>query len=199
MLKRNRLVCIFTSIMFLQPCTPKPFHNQAWQLIESKVDNKEMVQVNNLGLVKHPIELQYEKDKLELEKKKAEEQRIKKLEEQKKNEQENYKEWHTFVLTYYGLLSSECGNINGITASGRKVSRGMVASPPNLKFGTKIIIEDNEYIVEDRGSSKYIKVNNDGSIRLDVYLPRLSGESDREYYLRIQDQGVKRVKGYILK
>ena len=74
----------------------------------------------------------------------------------------------------------------------------MIASPPQLKFGTKIMIEGNEYVVEDRGSSKYIKVNNDGSIRLDVYLPRLDGESDSAYYKRIQSKGVKKVRGYII-
>ena len=74
----------------------------------------------------------------------------------------------------------------------------MIASPPQLKFGTKIMIEGNEYVVEDRGSSKYIKVNNDGSIRLDVYLPKIDGESDNEYYKRIQSKGVRKVKGYII-
>jgi 3D (Asp-Asp-Asp) domain-containing protein len=152
-----------------------------------------MIQTNNLGLIKHPIEVQIENKKIENEKKKAEEQRQKELE--KKEEPE----WQEFVLTYYGLLHSECGKTDGITASGMKISRGMIASPPQLKFGTKIIIEGNEYVVEDRGSSKYIKVNNDGSIRLDVYLERLNGESDREYYNRIQSKGVKRLKGYIVK
>ena len=61
------------------------------------------------------------------------------------------------------------------------------------------MIEDNEYVVEDRGSSKYIKVNNDGSIRLDVYLPRINGETDAQYNKRIQSQGVKKVQGYIVK
>jgi 3D (Asp-Asp-Asp) domain-containing protein len=191
-------MCLVLPIFFVSPTTLTPFHNQAWQLIENKVDNKEMVQTDIFGVIKHPIQVQFENKKIENEKKKAEEERLRKekeLEEQKKNEPK----LQDFVLTYYGLLSSECGNTKGITASGKKISRGMIASPPQLKFGTKIIIEGNEYVVEDRGSSKYIKVNNDGSIRLDVYLERLDGESDKEYYNRIQSKGVKRLKGYIVK
>lgn len=196
MLIGKKLMCLTLLPVFLSPSTLTTFPS-ARQLIEVQVDNKEVVQVNEMGLIKHPIQVQYEKKKLENEKK-AEEERLRKekeLEEQKKNELI----LQDFVLTYYGLLHSECGKTDGITASGKKISRGMIASPPQLKFGTKIMIEGNEYIVEDRGSSKYIKVNNDGTIRLDVYLERLAGESDREYYNRIQSKGVRKVKGYIVK
>ena len=179
---------------FVSPSTITPVHNKAMQIAEKRVDNNEMVEIQDLRLKKFME--QVEKDKAKLEKKKAEEaKRQKELEEQKKNEPQ----LQTFVLTYYGLLSSECGNTKGITASGKRISRGMIASPPQLKFGTRIMIEGNEYVVEDRGSSKYIKVNNDGSIRLDVYLPKIDGESDNEYYKRIQSKGVKRVQGYIIK
>lgn len=171
--------------------TLTPFHPVATEVVKNNDNLNEMV------FIKHPIQVQFENKKLENEKK-AEEERLRKekeLEEQKKNEPI----LQDFVLTYYGLLESECGKTDGITASGKKISRGMIASPSQLKFGTKIIIEGNEYVVEDRGSSKYIKVNNDGSIRLDVYLERLANESDREYYNRIQSKGVRKVKGYILK
>lgn len=130
------------------------------------------------------------------------------IEKQKKIAEENErvrleqiridKTYCDFVLTYYALLSQECGNTLGVTASGKQVQEGMVASPKALSFGTKILIEGNEYTVEDRGSSKYIKVNNDGSIRLDVFIGRLNGESDSQYSKRVNDMGVKRVKGYIV-
>ena len=191
----NRIVCLLSStLLFTFPTGSNisPFLPTE-QSIEKQIDLNGMVQDIRL---KNFME-QVEKDKIELEKKKNEEEakRQKQLEEQKKNEPQ----WQTFVLTYYGLLSSECGNTKGITASGKRISRGMIASPPQLKFGTKIMIEGNEYVVEDRGSSKYIKVNNDGSIRLDVYLPKIDGESDNEYYKRIQSKGVRKVKGYIIK
>lgn len=135
--------------------------------------------------------------------KKAEDNKRKKLEEERqrellKNEREERGNKQTFVLTYYGSTDNECGNSLGITASGKKVSRGMVASPPSLKFGTKIQINGNVYTVEDRGASKYIRTNNDGSIRLDVYVPRESGESDYQYEKRVNKMGVQRVEGYIL-
>lgn len=136
---------------------------------------------------------------------KIEKYKIDKEEKIKKNmlkiitETKENKEYHDFVLTFYGLLKKECGKIDGITASNKKIKQGMVASPKNIPFGTKIFIENNKYIVEDRGSNKYIKINDDGSIRLDVYVPRNSNEDDDEYDERIQSYGVKRVKGYILK
>ena len=56
------------------------------------------------------------------------------------------------------------------------------------------------FVAKDNATATSIyKVNNDGSIRLDVYLPRLDGESDSAYYKRIQSKGVKRVQGTILK
>ena len=193
MLKGKRIACVLSTSLLLSTygTHQTPFRALATEVVKNN-DNFEMVQDIRLkNFMK-----QVEKDKIELEKKKNEEaKRQKQLEEQKKNEPQ----WQTFVLTYYGLLSSECGNTKGITASGKRISRGMIASPPQLKFGTKIMIEGNEYVVEDRGSSKYIKVNNDGSIRLDVYLPKIDGESDNEYYKRIQSKGVRKVKGYIIK
>ena len=192
MLKGKRIMVVLSSTLLFNtiglPSTP--FQTLATEVVKDNINN-EMVQDYRL---KKFME-QYEKTKTENEKKKAEEEVKKQIEEQKKNDIE----LQTFILTYYGLLSSECGNTKGITASGKRISRGMIASPPQLKFGTRIMIEGNEYVVEDRGSSKYIKVNNDGSIRLDVYLPRLDGESDSVYYKRIQSKGVKMVQGTILK
>ena len=190
-------MCLMSSLIFITPSTLTPFQGQAMQISEKQVDNNEMVQMQDLRL-KNFME-QVEKDRIELEKKKAEEEvkKQKQLEEQKKNIKESHKQ--VFILTYYGLLESECGKIDGITASGKRITDGMIASPPQLKFGTKIIIEGKEYVVEDRGSSKYIKINNDGSIRIDVYLPKLNNETDKDYLNRIENKGVKRVQGYIIK
>lgn len=199
MLQKWLMFTLSSTLLFTIPTTSNviSFH-PTMQIAEDKADLNGMIQKDRFGLIISPIQIQFEKDKIENEKKKAEElklQKEKEIEEQKKNEPQ----LQTFVLTYYGLLSSECGNTKGITASGKRISRGMIASPPQLKFGTRIIIDGNEYVVEDRGSSKYIKVNNDGSIRLDVYLPRLESENDSAYYKRIQAQGVKKVQGYIVK
>jgi len=190
---RLSVVLLSSSLLFIMPTNAKiPF---VANNIKEEFKVNEMVQIDNLGLVKNPIQIQYEKDKLESDKIKTEKLKQEQLEKEKINELQ----WQEFVLTYYGVLESECGKTDGITASNKRISRGMVASPPHIPFGTKIIIDGNEYVVEDRGSSKYIKVNNYGSIRLDVYTPRRESESDSQYKKRIQSYGVDRKVGYIVK
>jgi hypothetical protein len=90
----------------MTPSTITPFQNKAGQLIENKVDNKEVVfQTNKLGMIKTDLEVQIEKDKIE--KQKIEEllRKEKELEEQKKNEPE----WQEYILTFYSAMNSENG------------------------------------------------------------------------------------------
>lgn len=69
----------------------------------------------------------------------------------------------TYKLTAYCPCISCCGKSDGITASGAKAVEGVtIAAPKNLPFGTKILIEDHEYTVQDRGGA--ITGN-----RIDVY------------------------------
>ena len=178
--------------VFISPSTITPVHNKATQVFEKRIDNNEMVQ--DLRLKK--LQELYEKQKLENEKKSEEERLKKESEKQKKNDN---RECYNFVITYYALLQDECGKTDGITASGKHISSGMIASPKIFKFGTKLMIEGIAYTVEDRGSSKYIKVNNDGSIRLDVYVPRLPNESNPHYSKRVSNMGVKKAQGYVVK
>lgn len=72
------------------------------------------------------------------------------------------------VITFYTASADECGNNRGITASGKKVSRGMIAAPRHIPFGTKIEIDGEIYIVEDRGGAIKVK---DGVYYLDIYVP----------------------------
>lgn len=72
------------------------------------------------------------------------------------------------VISHYTASADECGNDKGITASGKKVSRGMIAAPRDIPFGTKIEIDGEIFVVEDRGGA--IKVKN-GIYHLDVYVP----------------------------
>ena len=51
-----------------------------------------------------------------------------------------------------------------ITASGKKVSRGMIAAPRSVPFGTKVEIDGVTYTVEDRTHKRY-------NGRWDIYLP----------------------------
>ena len=68
-----------------------------------------------------------------------------------------------YKLTAYCGCSKCCGKSTGITASGVKAKANhTIAAPKNFVFGTKIEIDGNIYIVEDRGGA--IKGN-----KIDVY------------------------------
>lgn len=59
-----------------------------------------------------------------------------------------------FTLTYYCSCSKCCGKTNGITAWGTKATAGKtIATSSKFAFGTKLIINGHEYIVEDRGGA----------------------------------------------
>jgi 3D (Asp-Asp-Asp) domain-containing protein len=76
------------------------------------------------------------------------------------------------VVTFYCACKLCCGeNARGITASGKLVSRGMVAAPYGVPFGTKIEMDGlGKYIVEDRGNPRYIKWIDNNTIRIDIYV-----------------------------
>lgn len=69
-----------------------------------------------------------------------------------------------YVITAYCPCTKCCGKSDGITASGEKAVEGVtIAADTNiLPFGTKVIIDGNTYIVQDRGGA--IKGN-----RIDLY------------------------------
>ena len=59
-----------------------------------------------------------------------------------------------YTLTYYCSCSKCCGKTNGITAWGTKATAGKtIATSSKFAFGTKLIINGHEYIVEDRGGA----------------------------------------------
>ena len=208
MLKMTTALMLSTTTI-MTSSIPMPFE-KAKGLVEDDIQIEKLELLDEPHAYKTPkmvmMEKEFEKHRIEREKK-LEEERLRKLEEERLRKEEERQaqqrrieqKTKTFVLTYYGSTVNECGNDLGITASGKKVQSGMVASPPCLSFGTQIQIGDNVYVVEDRGHPDFIKQNNDGSIRLDVYIPRLSGESTSQYEKRVNDMGVKRVQGVILR
>ncbi len=71
-------------------------------------------------------------------------------------------------VTHYCACTLCCGeNAAGITASGKRVSQGMVAMSSHYPFGTQIKINGVMYTVEDRGGSG---IENDIR-RVDIYVP----------------------------
>ncbi len=99
--------------------------------------------------------------------------------------------WKTFTLSFYTNLPEENGGYT-ITASGKSLRFGMVASN-YYSLGTKIYLNGyGTMTVEDRGGSNF---NN--SYRLDVFIPRRSGESNSAYLSRVNNMGMPKVKGYV--
>ena len=73
---------------------------------------------------------------------------------------------YTYVaeVSAYTASDDECGNSNGITASGTHVQQGRtIAAPSWIPFGTTVVINGISYVCEDRGG--YISDN-----RLDIYM-----------------------------
>ena len=193
----NRIVCFLSiTLLFTFPTEKNVSPFQTTQVVVK--DNEGMVQADKLGLLVNPIFEKLEKDKIEFEQKKAEEDKLKlqnqkELEVQKENIKESHKQ--VFILTYYGATYNECGNDKFITASGVPVREGHIAVPKEIPFGSKLIINGNEYIATDRGNPKYICMLNDGSIRVDIFISRRNGESTIQYEKRIKQMGTKKVVG----
>lgn len=55
-------------------------------------------------------------------------------------------------ITFYCSCSKCCGKSDGITASGAKVRANHTVAA-SLPFGTRLMIDGQEYVVEDRGVS----------------------------------------------
>lgn len=109
----------------------------------------------------------------------------------KKTSSKSNANWKTFKLSFYTNLPSENGGWT-ITASGKKLKYGMAASN-YYSIGKKIHLEGwGEFTIEDRGGSNF---NN--STRLDIFIPRKSGESNSAYLKRVNMMGLKSVKGYV--
>lgn len=100
-------------------------------------------------------------------------------------------------LTFYTDTYSCNGRWDKLTASGATLNPLTLAVPrqknsnkPIFPFGTKVEIEGlGTRTVQDTGSRNYIKIKSDGTIILDVFVPRLAGESDAQYLKRVRNMG----------
>lgn len=135
------------------------------------------------------------KERLEMERRKAEELRLEAIEKQRQEEEDSHK--RMFIVSYYGATKNECGNEHFVTSSGVPVQDGHIAVPKEIPFGSKVIIDGVEYLATDRGNPKYICILNNGDIRVDVFVPRLNSEINHDdlYEKRIAKMGVKKVVG----
>ena len=181
-------------LIFIAPSTVTPFP-EAKQLIDSKINSNEMVlKTDKLGLIISPIQEQFEKDKIENEKKKAEElklQKVKEIEEQKKNEIQ----WQEFELTFYSSSISENSSAGAVTCQGNKLEPYMIANNV-YSLGTQIYLEGyGTKTVSARGSDKHFST----SKRLDVFIEKEPNENYIQYLKRVNNDGVRKVRGSIIK
>lgn len=98
-------------------------------------------------------------------------------------------------ISYYSDLAIENSKYGNITATGKTLKDGMIANN-HLDFGTNVYIAgEGMKVVEDRGNSKYFST----VAACDVFIPRISGENDAEYYNRVNAKGRHYKQAYIIK
>ena len=71
-------------------------------------------------------------------------------------------------ISHYCACQKCCGKSDGIMASGKKVYPGAIACNW-LPFGTKVVINDKTYIVEDRGAKSIFGSKNNHKKAIDIY------------------------------
>lgn len=128
-------------------------------------------------------------------------QTVQEKEKPKATTSNNFKEVNVRV-SFYTSLASENGGYAGKNAIGGKLKIGSVSAPKSVPFGSTISIPDmqkylgiTDFTVDDRGGAIYIR--DDGTYKLDVYVPRKQGESDSEYFNRVNNLGIVNTKAKI--
>jgi hypothetical protein len=98
-------------------------------------------------------------------------------------------------ISYYSDLAIENSKYGNITATGKTLQNGMIANN-HLDFGTNVYIEgEGMKVVEDRGNSKYFST----VAACDVFVPRVPGENNTEYFNRVNAKGRHYKQAYIIK
>lgn len=121
------------------------------------------------------------------------------------NKKENYIPT-TFSITFYTETDGENGGWGGMVANNKKIAPGMVAGGSRSQFGQRICIPSfgqhiaglegiQEFVIEDlMAEHEYAKGDN----RIDVYVPKLPGESESAYENRVNSYGRYQVQGYLI-
>lgn len=202
MLKINILMCLLNFLFIFnnynintiapfQSLTTHTVKDNSIEMVQINTENKSDIK-NNIEIIETPVTEEDEifKEK-ELQKNLEKEMQIKRQREEKKKKTE-YKE---FILTFYTSLESENSSAGAVTCQNKPLSPGGVANNV-IPQNTILYLEGyGKVVVNDKGSDKYFGVDN----RLDVYIPREPGESDRQYSRRVNNYGIQKVQGYIIK
>jgi 3D (Asp-Asp-Asp) domain-containing protein len=154
-------------------------------------DNEGMVHKDRFGLLISPIQEQFEKYRIELDKNKNKDQNTNELEKVK----EDNIDWQEFIVTFYTGLDEENSKYGAVNCRRLPLEKGMVANNI-LPYGTKIYLE-NDYgvrTVSDTGGSNFNSSN-----RIDLFVARWNGETKEQWRKRAESYGIKKIKGYIIK
>lgn len=99
------------------------------------------------------------------------------------------------VATFYSALGEENGGYAGINALGGKLKQGSLAVPKDIPLGSKFYIEGyGNFVADDRGGA--IKRIDSNTIKVDIFVPRISGESDSTYRKRVNNMGRVNTTGW---
>jgi 3D (Asp-Asp-Asp) domain-containing protein len=199
MLRVKRIVCLLNFIFILNICdisTITPFHALATAVVKDKNTEMELKEKNKVESNENSTNIQDEESSSPKTIDQSMSELNKNLELKKEQEDKiNEPELKEFTLTFYTSLKSENSSAGAVTCENKPLTPGGVAN--NIfPLNTKIYLEGyGQVIVNDRGSNKYFNVDN----KLDVYIPRKPDESDNEYFRRVNNYGIQKVKGYIIK
>lgn len=205
MLGRKTKVVLFASIILLTINQPSIAIKNIY--CGGNVGKKENIDINYkkgqqyiwyLQALNKSLQLAEEEHHKELERERlekiAEKEQRQKEEELNKINQQNTNinqggEKINLICTFYSGSAEENGGHANLTASGKTLSRGMIASNAHA-FGTQIYTERFGLLtVEDRGSSSHIFQVDSNTFRIDIYV-----ESEDE----AEQLGVIRTTGRII-
>ena len=184
MLSGKTKVVLFASIILLTINQPSIAIKNIY--CGGNVEKKENIDINYkkgqeyiwyLQALNKSLQLAEEEHHKELER-----ERLEKIAEQKQKEEELNKmnqqntninqegEEINLICTFYSGSAEENGGHANLTASGKTLSRGMIASNAH-PFGTQIYTERFGLLtVEDRGSSSHIFQVDNNTFRIDIYV-----------------------------
>lgn len=135
---------------------------------------------------------QHEYDLKKAKELKEQQEKILKEKYELEKKQKEEAEWIPVRLSFYTNDVHDCGKTDGITASGKNISRGgnFIAAPIDIPFNTIMYIEGyGEYEVVDRGGDIHY---DNGVMKLDVFVTNAT-------QAEINELGVKYTKARILK
>lgn len=101
-----------------------------------------------------------------------------------------------FKISFYTSLACENTKYGAVDAMGNSLKYGTIAVPKNIPLKSKFHIDDEEFVARDRGGK--IKWIDENTMKIDIFIPRKKGESDSQYYKRVNNMGIQSAKGYYI-